>query len=95
MATEATTEPPASAAHLACANFLLSPLSRVLAPESLAWLNAEIDRQRTAADERRLAIALGLASRKIGRVELSLTADEAVTAQRSSRGLAAGSVGCR
>lgn len=86
MATEATTEPSASAAHLAFIEFLLGPLSRVLAPGPLEWLNAEIDRQRTAADERRLAIALGLASRKIGRVELSLTADEAATAQRLRAG---------
>jgi len=78
MVTEATAKPPASA----FADFLLAPLSRVLAPGLREWLNAEIDRQRTAADERRLAIALGLASRKIGRVELPLTADEAATAPR-------------
>jgi hypothetical protein len=61
---------------------LLGVLSRVLAPDALAWLRAEIDRQRTAADERRLAIALGLASRKIARVELSLNPDEAATARQ-------------
>jgi hypothetical protein len=63
------------------ADFLAGILSRVLAPDALAWLNGEIDRQRTAADERRLPIALGLTSRKISRVELSLTADETATAQ--------------
>ena len=82
MATEATIEPTARA----LADFLLGPLSRLLAPGPLEWLNAEIGRQRTAADERRLAIALGLASRKIGRVELSLTADEVATAQRLRAG---------
>ena len=68
------------------AEFLLGPLSRALAPAAIDWLNAEIDRQRTAADERRLAIALGLASRKIARVELSLTADETATARRLRAG---------
>ena len=37
-----------------CADFLLGVLSRALAPDALAWLNGEIDRQRAAADERRL-----------------------------------------
>jgi hypothetical protein len=64
------------------ADVLRGPLSRVLAPDALSWLTGEIDRQRAAADERRLAIALGLASRKIARVELSLTADEAATARQ-------------
>ena len=50
------------------------------------WLSAEIDRQRGADDERRLAIALGLASRKAGRVQLSLTADEGVAARRLRAG---------
>jgi len=65
-----------------CADVLLAVLSRVLAPDALTWLNGEIDRQRAAADERRLAIALGLASRKIARVELSLNPDEATKARQ-------------
>ena len=69
-----------------CADILLGALSRVLAPDALAWLTAEIDRQRAAADERRLAIALGLASRKIARVELSLDPDEAATARQLRAG---------
>jgi len=68
------------------AEFLLAPLSRKLAPAAIDWLTAEVDRQRAAADERRLAIALGLASRKIARVELSLTADEVATARRLRAG---------
>jgi hypothetical protein len=77
MAAGAMTEPLATAASFADA--LSGPLSRVLAPEALQWLTAEIDRQRMAVDERRLAIALGLTSRKIARVELALTPDEIAT----------------
>ncbi len=65
-----------------CADLLLGSLSRVLAPDALSWLTTEIDRQRAAADERRLAIALGLTSRKIARVELSLNPDEAAMARQ-------------
>jgi hypothetical protein len=63
------------------ADVLRGPLSRVLAPEALQWLNAEIDRQRAAVDERRLTIALGLTGRKIARVELAPTPDEIAAAQ--------------
>ena len=61
--------------------FLLGPLSRALPPAAIDWLVAEVDRQRAAADERRLAIALGLTSRKIGRLDLALTPDETASAQ--------------
>src|SRR5688572_9037922 len=70
----------------AIAELLLKPLSRVLVPDALAWLTVEIDRQRSAANERGLAIAIGLASRKIGRVELSLTAEEVAAARRLRAG---------
>jgi len=66
--------------------FVLSLLSRAIPPAAVDWLTAEIDRQRAAEDERRLAIALGLTSRKIGRLDLALTADEAVSAQRLRAG---------
>jgi hypothetical protein len=66
--------------------FLLGPLSRSIPPAAADWLMAEVDRQRAAADDRRLAIALGLTSRKIGRVDLALTADEAASAQRLRSG---------
>ena len=52
----------------------------------MEWLNAEVERQRGAPDERRLAIALGLAGRKIGRVQLALSDDEAATARRLRAG---------
>jgi hypothetical protein len=86
MPAGATAEPIENAAQSAFVDFLLASLARVLAPESLQWLRAEIDRQRTALDERRLAIALGLTSRKIGRVELSLNVNEAAAAQRLRAG---------
>jgi hypothetical protein len=66
--------------------FLSGPLSRVLAPAAIDWLNAEIERQRGAADERRLAIALGLTGRKIGRVQLALTEEEVAAAHRLRAG---------
>ena len=66
--------------------FLSGPLSRVLAPAAIDWLNAEIERQRGAADERRLAIALGLTGRKIGRVQLALTEEEVAAARRLRAG---------
>jgi len=67
-------------------DLLSGPLARLLAPAAMEWLNAEIKRQRGAADERRLAIALGLASRKIGRMQLALTDDEMAAARRLRAG---------
>ncbi len=55
---------------------LLSWLSGRLAPAAMTWLATEIERQGTAVDERRLAIALGLIGRKVGRTDLSLTPEE-------------------
>jgi hypothetical protein len=55
-------------------------LSRMLAPEAMQWLDAEIERQRASVDERRLGIALGLAGRKTGRLGLALSADDEVAA---------------
>lgn len=66
--------------------FVLGPLSRAIPPAAVDWLMAEVERQRAAQDERRLAIALGLTSRKIGRLDLALTADEAASAQRLRAG---------
>jgi hypothetical protein len=40
---------------------------------ALPWLDAEIERQQAGEDERKLIIALGMAGRKIGRANLSLT----------------------
>jgi hypothetical protein len=56
---------------------LLGWLSRRLPREALDWLSAEIGRQRSAVDERRLAIALGQVGRKVGRTDLSLAPEEA------------------
>jgi hypothetical protein len=57
-------------------------LARTVTPEAVAWLDAEIDRQRTGVDERRLGLTLGLVGRKIGRTELSLTPDDVAAARR-------------
>jgi hypothetical protein len=51
-------------------------LSRTLAPDAINWLDGEIERQRTAADERRLAIAIGSAKRRVGRADLTLSAED-------------------
>src|ERR1700687_1975138 len=59
-------------------------LARTLRPEAMAWLDAELDRQRGTVDERRLAIALGLTGRKIGRADLSLS-DTDLAAARTLR----------
>jgi hypothetical protein len=63
-------------------DLMLAWLARALAPDAAGWLAAEIDRQRAALDERRLAIALGLVRRKVGRADLSLTPEERAAAQR-------------
>lgn len=56
-------------------------LARTLSHDASAWLNQEIARQQAGTDERKLAIALGLAARKLGRLELALTPDDIATAQ--------------
>ncbi len=61
-------------------------LARVAPAEPLAWLGGEIERQSAALDPRRLAIALGLAGRKLGRRGLDLSAEELAAAQALRRG---------
>jgi hypothetical protein len=70
---------PDPAAVLAC---LRTVLSRNLEPGAMSWLEGEIDRQRSAVDERRLGISLGLVGRKIGRRDLTLGGDDMATAER-------------
>ncbi len=74
------TEPAAAAIEL-----LLQWLRRRLKPEASQWLEGEIGRQRSTRDERRFGIALGLAGRRIGRDDLSLSAADLVTAQELRR----------
>jgi RimJ/RimL family protein N-acetyltransferase len=50
------------------------------APAASAWLDAEIQRQQAGLDERKLIIALGMAGRKIGRADLSLSEDDRLEA---------------
>lgn len=56
-------------------------LARVIAADVSAWLDAEIARQQAGPDERKLAIALGLAGRKLRRVALDLPPEELAAAQ--------------
>jgi hypothetical protein len=63
-------------------DLLRAALARNLAPEAIAWLQGEIDRQRGAVDDRRLGISLGLVGRKIGRSDLALGEDDIATAKR-------------
>ena len=65
----------------AAIDLLRQCLGRTLRAEAARWLDAEIDRQRGAPDERRLGIALGLVGRRIGRGDLSFSAVDLATAQ--------------
>jgi hypothetical protein len=61
-------------------------LVRTLRPEAIAWLDIELDRQQNIVDDRRLAVALGLAGRKVGRADLSLSDAELAAARDLRRG---------
>ena len=65
---------------------LLRWLSRQLAPEAMGWLAAELERQRTTVDARRLALSLGLVGRKVGRTDLTLDPDDELAAPRLRAG---------
>jgi len=65
---------------------LYTSLVRTLSPDAMAWFDAELDRQQSGTDERRLALALGLAGRKLGRAELSLPAADLAAARRLRAG---------
>lgn len=60
-------------------------LARVLSTEAMRWLDAEIDRQRDALDERRLGMALGLVSRRVGRADVALSAADLAAADALHR----------
>jgi hypothetical protein len=47
----------------------------------LSWLDAEIERQQAGVDERKLIIALGMAGRKIGRIDIPLTEHDRLEAR--------------
>jgi hypothetical protein len=71
---------------VAVIGFLYAGLVRTLPPDAMAWFAAELDRQQSGVDERRLAVALGLTGRKLGRAELSLPAADLAAAQRLRMG---------
>jgi hypothetical protein len=77
MSSPAPSWPPAEAVI----DLLRQWLGRTLQAEAARWLDAEIDRQRNTLDERRLGIALGLAGRRIGRADLSLSSADLAAAQ--------------
>jgi hypothetical protein len=56
-------------------------LAIAVAPEALAWIGLEIERQLAGPDEHRLVTALGLAGRKLRRVELKWPDEELAVAQ--------------
>src|ERR1043165_1232945 len=60
-------------------------LSGAVGGDAFSWLQQEIGRQQ-AGDERRLAVAPGLAGRKVGGHGLLLTADDIAGAQRVREG---------
>lgn len=63
------------------ASLLRSWVARAAKADAVTWLTQEIERQE-AVDERRLAVALGLAGRKVGRRELALTVADVAAAQK-------------
>jgi hypothetical protein len=63
-------------------SFLRHLLGRVLASAGMQWLDGEIERQRTGLDERRLAIAVGMVGRKVGRMDLAPSSEDVAAAER-------------
>jgi hypothetical protein len=55
-------------------------LAQTITGPALSWVNGEMERQRAGIDERRLGIALGLTSSKVGRADLSLSPEDTATA---------------
>lgn len=85
MTTTASTRSIPSVQPAETAALLRRWLENVLGADAFAWLTQEVERQE-AGDERRLAVALGLAGRKTGRRALSLTIDDLDAAQRVREG---------
>ena len=77
---EVITKPrgPIAAEPAEIIDLLLGWLSRRITPEAMNWLVAEVDRQRAGPDERRVALALGLSGRKVGRTDLLVNSEQAV-----------------
>lgn len=85
--TPSDTSNARSAVHPEAASAqLLRWLARVLTAEAFDWLSSEVERQKSAFDERRLGMALGRAGRKVGQVDLALTREELAAAQNRRRG---------
>jgi hypothetical protein len=61
---------------------LQSWLARVVSSQGRQWFEAELERVRTTVDERRLALALGLAGRKLARADLALSSSDLEAAHR-------------
>jgi hypothetical protein len=75
---------PASAPPREAIALLCRWLRRAVKADAYAWLEAEIARQQETVDEQKLAVAVGLATRKVGHTGLTLSADE-IAAARSAR----------
>jgi hypothetical protein len=76
---------PIRAVDDAAADLLRCWLERVLQAGAAQWLDAAINRQRDAVDERQLGMALGLVGRRIGKAELALSAADLAAAQALHR----------
>jgi hypothetical protein len=68
------------AASAATLDLLRQWLSRMLTPQAMQWLDAEIARQCDQVDERSLGMTLGMIPRKIGRIDLSLSPGDGAAA---------------
>lgn len=63
-------------------SFLRRLLGRGVTPAGMQWLDEQIDHQRAGVDERRLAIALGMVGRKVGRRDLAPPPEDVAIAER-------------
>lgn len=85
-APDAASGAASAAAVVQAFGMLRGWLGRTVSPGALAWLEAEIDRQRKAPDESRFAMSLSLAGRKVGAAPLEPPADELPAARALRRG---------
>jgi hypothetical protein len=88
MTANATRESPSrpQADPAAVIELLQRFLAHTVTAAALNWVEGEIERQRGGIDERRLGIALGLTSSKVGRSDLSLAPEDTARAAQLRAG---------
>jgi hypothetical protein len=81
MSVASETRGPIEADPGAVIDFLRRRLAATLPRPAMEWLDAEFARQRDSGDERKLALALGLVGRKVGRRDLVFGAEDIAAAR--------------